>query len=122
LVNASSLTMIVAPALELRKVGLQRGRVHRDQHVRRVARSQDVARSKVDLECRHAGERARGRADLGGEVGQRRQVVAEHRGCIGEAAPGQLHAVAGVSREADHNPLALLNRLAHALVPSASCA
>ena len=70
---------------------------------------EDVARGEVDLERRDAGERAGRRADLGREVGQRREVVAEHRGRVGEAAAGELHPVAGVAREADHDPLALFD-------------
>ena len=67
----------------LRQVGdvrLQRGRVHRDEDVRRVARREDVVVGEVELEAGDAGQRAGGRADLGGEVGQRRDVVAEQRG------------------------------------------
>ena len=45
-----------------------------------VARGVDVGRGEVDLEPRHAGERPGRGADLGGEVRQRRQVVAERRG------------------------------------------
>ena len=101
-------------AVELREVGLQRRRVHRHQHVRRVAGGQDVARGEVDLERRDARERPGRGADLGREVRQRREVVAEHRGRVGEAAAGELHAVAGVAGEADHDPLALFDRLAHA--------
>src|SRR4029077_4357981 len=47
-----------------------------------------------------------GRADLGGEVRQRREVVAEHRGRVGEAATGKLHSVAGISGEANDYALA----------------
>ena len=98
-------------ALELADVRAQRGRVHRDQHVRRVARREDVARGEVDLERRDAGERAGRSADLGGEVGQRREVVAEHRGRVGEPAAGQLHAIAGVAGEPHDDSLPLLDAL-----------
>ena len=57
----------------LRQVGqvrLQRRRVHRDEHVRAVARRQDVVVGEVELEARDARQRAGGRADLGGEVGE----------------------------------------------------
>ena len=61
-----------------------------------------------------AGQRTGGRADLGGEIGQRREVVAEDRGGVGEAIAGQLHAVAGVAREADRDAIPFLNRRADA--------
>ncbi len=67
----------------------------------------------MDLERGHAGERARRGTDLGGEVRQRREVVAEHRGGIGEPAARQLHPVPGVPGEADHDPLAFFYCLVH---------
>ena len=77
----------------------QRGGVHRDQHVRRIARRQDVVVGEVHLEAGDAGHGAGGSPDLGGEVRQRRQVVAERRGLLGEPVAGELHAVAGVAGE-----------------------
>ena len=100
-------------ALELGQVGLERSRIHRHQDVRRVARRQDVARGEVDLERGDAGERARRRTNLGREVRQRRQVVAQRRGRVSEPAPRQLHSVARIAREPNDDPLALLNRLTH---------
>jgi hypothetical protein len=97
-----------------RQVGLQCCGIHRHQHVGRVARREDVAAGEVDLERADAGHGARGGADLGGEVRQRREVVAEHRRGIREAAACQLHPVAGVSGEAnDHTfaGLAALHRM-----------
>ena len=102
-------------ALERREVRLQRRRVHRDEHVRRVAGREDVARGEVDLEGRDAGDRAGGGADLRREVGQRREVVAEQRRGVREAPADQLHAVPRVPREAHDHALALLDRLAHVL-------
>ena len=67
---------------------------------------------EVDLEARDAGQRAGGRADLGGEVGQRRDVVAEQRRLGGELRAGELHAVAGVAGETDDDLRELLDRLA----------
>ncbi len=96
---------------QVAEVDLERGGVHRDEHVRLVTRRQDVVIGEVHLEARHAGERPRRRADLGWEVGQGREVVAEDRGLAREAVPGQLHAVSGVAREADHDPFQLLDRL-----------
>ena len=94
----------------------QRGRVHRDQYVGRVAGGQDVVVGEVHLEGRHAGERALGGADLGGEVGERRQVVAQGGRLLGEAVSRQLHAVARVSSEPDDDSVQLPDLLAH-LVP-----
>ena len=67
----------------------------------RVARREDVVVGEVQLEARHARQGARGRADLGREVRQRRQVVAERRRLRGEPVAGELHAVAGVTGEPD---------------------
>ena len=69
---------------------------------------EDLVVGDVDLERRHAGDRAGGRPDLGREVGQRGEVVAEGGAHVGEAVPGELHAVAGVAGEADHD---LIERL-----------
>ena len=102
-------------ALERREVRLQRRRVHRDEHVRRVARREDVARGEVDLEGGDAGDGAGRRADLGGEVRQCREVVPEQRRRVGEAPTDELHAVPRVAREAHDHALALLDRLAHVL-------
>ena len=57
------------------------------------------------------GQRALRGPDLGGEVGQRRQVVAERGGLLGEPVPGQLHAVAGVAGEPDDDAVELLDLL-----------
>ena len=63
----------------------------------------------MDLEARDAGERAGGRADLGREVGSVARSLPNTRGRVGEAAAGELHAVAGVAGEAHDDPLALLD-------------
>ena len=73
------LTISVPPGSSLSQLGVQRGRVHGHQHVRRVARRGDVVVGDVDLEGRDAGERAGRGADLGRELGQRGEVVAEQR-------------------------------------------
>ena len=54
------------------------------------------------------GQRAGRRPDLGRELGQRGEVVAEQRARAGEAIAGQLHAVAGVAGEADDDPVELV--------------
>ena len=76
-----------AAAPQVVEVRLQRRRVHRHEHVRLVARREDVVVGEVDLEAGDARQRAGGRADLGGEVGQRREVVAERRRLVRERDP-----------------------------------
>ena len=50
------------------------------------------------------GKRAGGRTDLGGEVGKRREVVAEDGRLAREAIARELHPVAGVAGEPDDDP------------------
>ena len=85
--------------LEPSEVGLQRRRVHRDQHARLVAGRGDVVIADLHLEARHAVDRAGWGADLGRILRQRRQVVAERCADRGESITGQLHAVAGITGE-----------------------
>jgi len=66
---------------------------------------------EVDLEAGDAGQRARRRADLGREVGQRGEVVPERRGLAREAVARQLHPVAGVAREANRDAVDALDAL-----------
>ena len=73
----------------------------------------DVVAEKWIWKPETPGERAGGRADLGGEVGQRGEVVARERRRLGELGAGELHAVAGVAREADRDPFDLLDRFGH---------
>jgi len=98
-------------ARQVAEVRLQRRGVHCHEHVRRVARRQDVVVGEVDLEAGDARQRARGSPDLSGEIRKGREVVPEHGGLAGEAPAGQLHAVAGVAREADDDAVDLLDRL-----------
>ncbi len=97
-----------AAVFEVGEVHLQRRRVHGDEDVRLVAGRADVAARKVQLEAGDAGQGTGGRANLGGEVGQRRDVVADDGGGVGELRPRQLHAVAGVAGEADGHGLDFL--------------
>ena len=106
-----------AAAREVVDVGLERGRVHRHQHVRPVAGGHDVVVGEVQLEAGDAGQGALGRADLGGEVRQGRDVVAEGRRVGGEPIAGQLHPVAGVAGEADDHPVERVD-LSHCVEPS----
>ena len=100
-----------ATRLEVAEVRLQRGGVHRHQNVGLVAGRQDVLVREVDLERGDPGERAGRRADLRREVGKRCEVVAEDRGCVGEALSGELHAVPGVACEADDYLMEFFNGL-----------
>ena len=52
-----------------------------------------------------------------GKFGSVREVVAEGGGLGGEAVTGELHAVAGVTGEADDDPVALLDLFGHCAVP-----
>ena len=85
----------------LGEVRLQRGRVHRDEHVRRVAGRDDVVVGDVHLERRHPGDGPRRGADLRRVVGQGGEVVAEDGAGVGEPIAGDLHPVAGVAGEPD---------------------
>ena len=69
------------PALaQLHRRSLQRGGVHRDQHVGLVAGGFDRGRAEIDLEGGDAEGRALRRADFGREIGESREVVAGERG------------------------------------------
>ena len=86
---------------EVRQVGAKGGRVHRDEDVEGVPRSGDLARTEVDLERGNPEQGAGGGADLGREVGKRREIVSVDGGGVGELKPRELHPVARVAREAD---------------------
>ena len=98
-----------AAGRQVADVGLERGRVHRHEDVRLVARRVDLGRREADLEARDPGQRAGRRPDLRREVGQGADVVAEDRGRPGELGPGQLHPVAGIAGEADGDALQFLD-------------
>ena len=104
--------MIVAPRGRSPRLALSAAGFIADQDVGRVARRHHVVVGEVQLEAGDAGQGALRGADLGGEVRQRRQVVAERRRLGGEPVAGQLHAVAGVAGEADDDPLEPLDLLA----------
>src|SRR5207302_11384687 len=87
---------------------LEGGRVHGHEYVDGVARRHDVVRPELDLERRHAVRRPGGSADLGGEIGEGREVVAGEGRFDGKARPRDLHAVARVARETDDDGLARL--------------
>ncbi|CAM5512819.1 hypothetical protein SAFG77S_05903 [Streptomyces afghaniensis] len=66
---------------------------------------------EVQLEGRHTRQGPGGRPDLGREVRQRRQVVAERRGLRGETVTGELHTVTRVPREPDDHSVEATNVL-----------
>ena len=94
--------MISPPRGRSLDVGLERGRVHRDEHVGPVAGGQDVVVGDLDLERRRrraACPAARGSRP--GKFGWVARSLPNKRGLGGEPVAGELHAVAGVAGEAD---------------------
>ena len=81
-----------------------------------VAGREDVVVGEVELEAGDARQRAGRRADLGREVGQRREVVPDERGLAREPPTGELHPVAGVAGEPDRHLLELLDLFCHSPV------
>ena len=90
-----------AAAGQVRQVDFEGGRVHDDEGVRRVARRVDVEAGEADLEGADAGQGPLRGTDLGWEIGDGADVVAEDSGGLRELAAGNLHAVAGVAGESD---------------------
>jgi hypothetical protein len=68
----------------------------------------------MHLERRHPRQRALRRPDLGREVRERRQIIAERRRLLGEPVTRQLHPITGITREPDDHPIELLDLLGHA--------
>src|SRR5206468_2332547 len=83
--------------LEVAQMNLESGRVHRDQAVQSIARRVHTLAAELELEARHAEERAGRCADLRGKVGQRGEVVPGPRRLGRELLTRELHAVAGVA-------------------------
>ena len=90
------------------EVGLERRRIHRDQHVGLVAGGEDLVAGKVDLKAANAGQGSRRSADLGREIGQGRDIVARQRRFGGELHAGELHPVARVAGKANDDVVDLL--------------
>src|SRR5207245_3760456 len=107
-----------ASGREIADVRLERRRVHGDENVGRVARREDVVVGEVELETRDTEEGPCRSADLRREVRKRREVVAEDGGGVREPVSGDLHAVTGVTREADDYLLDLLDGLHHCAGPT----
>ena len=83
------------------KIGLEGGGVHGDESVYFVAGGEYFGAGEVDLVSADAGESSSRGADFGGEIGEGADVVADGGGGIGELRPGELHAVAAVTGEAN---------------------
>ena len=92
--------------LQVGDVHLEGRRVHRDQHVRRIARGLDRGGAEIDLEGGDSEGRALRRSDLGWEIGEGGEVVPGQSGRERELAAGELHAVAAVAGESDDDRLA----------------
>src|SRR5207247_2724582 len=98
--------------LQVLKVYLERGRIHRHEAIQAVAGRVDALAPELELEARDAKEGAGRGADLGGEVRQGRDVIAGPRRLGRELLARGLHAVAGVPGRPDQGPVDLLQRLA----------
>jgi hypothetical protein len=72
--------------------------------------SPGVKTSRLDLESGNAGQGPRGRADFCRKVRQRAEIVSRKRRLIGELHAGDLHSVAGITREADDDRFAIFDR------------
>jgi len=88
-----------AVGLQVADIHLQRGRIHSDQHIDRVAGSMHFARREIQLKAADPGLGAGRGADFGGIVRKSGDVVAVEGDGIGELAAGNLHAVAGITGE-----------------------
>jgi len=93
-----------AALLQIGQVHLERRRIHRHQRVELIAGRVDPLAAELELEARHAEERAGGSADLGREIRQSRNVVAGPRCFRGELLAGDLHSVAGIAGKPDDCP------------------
>src|SRR6202041_3377590 len=86
---------------QVRQVHFERGGIHGDQDVHAVSGRVHIARGEMDLEAADAGQCAGGGANLGRVVRESGQVVTVQGDRIGELASSDLHAVTGVTAEAD---------------------
>ena len=90
-----------SPGLQVAQVDRQRSGVHGHQHAGPITGRVHVVAGEVDLEAADTGLGAGRGADLGRKVGEGGQVIALQRCGPSELVAGELHAVAGVAREAD---------------------
>ena len=92
---------------------LQRGRVHRHEHVGSSPGVRMSWSEKWIWKPETPGSEPAGARISAGKSGSVDEVVAEQRRLAGEAAAGELHPVAGVAGEADHHLVELLYWLRH---------
>jgi hypothetical protein len=92
---------------KIREVRFQGGRIHRHEHVRRIARREHIVRREIDLKAGDSVQRPRGRADFRWKIRKRREVVADDGRGRRELGSGYLHSVAGVAREANNGAVNL---------------
>ena len=109
-----------AAGLQRADIHLQSRRVHRHQHIRRIARGGDLGAAEVDLERRDAEQGALRCTDLRRKVRERRQIVPRQRRRERELPPGQLHPVARIACKPHHNRFRLPADLRRVQIPCAT--
>jgi len=80
-------------------IGLERRRVHGDQHVRFVTGGLNCTRSEIDLKGGDAEQRPLRRPNFSRKIRESGEVIARQSRRQGELSTGQLHAVAAVASE-----------------------
>ena len=111
--NASVLTMIVAPLRQVLHVRLQRRRVHGHEHVGRVAGREDVVVGEVDLEARDAGSEPAGARISAGKSGSVERSLPRSAVSLAKRPPVSCMPSPESPGEADDDPIALLDGLLH---------
>ncbi len=91
--------------LEPFAVGLECRGVHRHQHVAVVAGVEFAVIAEMYLKSRNARDGALRCPDFGGIVREGGDAISQQRRRVGEERARELHAVARVAREADHDVL-----------------
>ena len=102
-----------AAGFDVLEARLEGGGVHGDEGVEAVAGRVDFGAAELDLEAGDAGQGADRGANLGGEVGEGADVVAEVRRGAGELRADELHSVAGVAAKTDGRLFQRDERLIH---------
>ena len=83
-------------------LGLQCCRIHRHQHITLVARRVHTPRTDVYLKTGNSCQRPLRSPDISRIIGKRTNVISYRRRDRRENIPGQLHTVAGITRETNH--------------------
>ena len=102
--NASELTITIAPGRRSSRLARSAAGFSATSTSGWSAGVRMSSEAKWTWKPETPGQRAGRCADLGGEVREGREVVAEEGGGLGELGAGELHAVAGVAGEADRRP------------------